>query len=202
MNYYLKKSLIIGIAISAAYLFSGCEEKFPLNKNLTSKSYSFFNQDSIKTEFADVIKGKVAVVGFIYTHCPDICPMTTHNMYLTQQRLKNEAINDVNFVGVTFDPHRDYPSVLKKFGEIRDINFSNWTFLWGNDNNTKKILERFDVRAISTDSLLIDGELSYSVMHTDRISLISKDGRLKKNYKGSTVNLEELYNDIINLRDE
>jgi len=36
-------------------------------------------------------------------------------------------------------------------------------------------------------------------MHTDRISLIDNESRLKKNYRGSKVNLEELYNDIINL---
>ena len=90
---------------------TGCEKKFPLNKNLTSKSYPFFNQDSIKTEFTLVIKGKVTVIGFIYTNCPDICPMTTHNMYLTQRRLNDEGITDVNFVGVTFDPHRDCPEL-------------------------------------------------------------------------------------------
>lgn len=190
---------MIGLVI---FFNTGCEKKFPLNKNLTSKSYPFFNQDSIKAEFTQVIKGKVTVIGFIYTNCPDICPMTTHNMYLTQRRLNDEGITDVNFVGVTFDPHRDYPSILKKFGQIRNVDFSIWTFLWGDDVTTNNLLDRFDVRTIMTDSMKINGELNYTIMHTDRISLISKDGRLKKNYKGSTVDLEELYTDIINLRDD
>jgi protein SCO1/2 len=194
--------LFISGFVAYAILSVGCEEKFPLNKNLTSKSYSFFNQDSLQTEFTDIIKGKITVIGFIYTNCPDICPMTTHNMYLTQQKLEDENINDVNFVGLTFDPHRDIPSVLKKFGQIREIDFSNWTFLWGNDKNTNELMERFDVRTIFADSIFIDDELNYSVMHTDRISLVGKDGRLKKNYKGSTVNIDELYNDILTLKDE
>jgi protein SCO1/2 len=198
---YLNHILLIGFT-AFIILFTGCEEKFPLNKNLTGKSYTFFNQDSVKTEFAEVIKGKIAVVGFIYTNCPDICPMTTHNMFLTQQSLEKKGITEVEFVGITFDPQRDFPSVLKKFGQIRDINFSNWTLLWGDDKNTNAILDRFNVKAIKTDSLYFNGELSYSLMHTDRISLVSRNGRLKKNYKGSTVNLEELFNDIINLREE
>ncbi|MGD8306247.1 MAG: SCO family protein [Ignavibacteria bacterium] len=202
MNMLPRNIFITALTFTFLLIHIGCEKKFPLNKNLTSKSYIFFNQDSVKTEFAKVIKGKVAVVGFIYTHCPDICPMTTHNMFLTQQKLFSEGISDVHFIGITFDPNRDYPSVLKKFGKIRGIDFSDWTFLWGDEMNTNKILERFSVRAIQTDSLLIDDELTYTVLHTDRISIVGKDGRLKKNYKGSTVNLEELYNDIIKLIEE
>jgi protein SCO1/2 len=188
------------IMVSTILILIGCESKFPLDKDLTKKGYTFFNQDSVEVIFPGIIKNKVTVVGFIYANCPDICPMTTHNMYLTQQRLKKNAIDNVLFVSVTFDPDRDFPSVLKKFGEIRDIDFTNWVFLWGDNRNTELLLKRFDITALKTDSTYFDdGELSYSVMHTDRISLIDNESRLKKNYRGSKVNLEELYNDIINL---
>jgi protein SCO1/2 len=39
------------------------------------------------------------------------------------------------------------------------------------------------------------------MMHTDRISLIDKNGILRKNYKGSTINIEEIVSDIKTLRD-
>jgi protein SCO1/2 len=77
-----------------------------------------------------------------------------------------------------------------------------WTFLWGDKNITKSLLNRLDVIVIPTDSSISDdGELTYSFMHTDRISLLDKDGKLKKNYKGSKVDLDELYNDIKYLKD-
>ena len=194
------KNFLDLIMLFAILILIGCESKFPLDKDLTRKNYTFFNQDSVEVIFPDIIKGKVTVIGFIYTNCPDICPMTTHNMYLTQQKLKKNAIDNALFVTVTFDPDRDFPSVLKKFGEIRDIDFTNWLFLWGDKKNTKSLLKRFDITALKTDSTYFDdGELTYSVMHTDRISLIDSESRLKKNYRGSKVNLEELYNDIINL---
>jgi protein SCO1/2 len=188
------------ITIFIILVLIGCQSKFPLDKDLTRKNYTFFNQDSVEVIFPGIIKDKVTVIGFIYANCPDICPMTTHNMYLTQQRLNKNEIDNVLFVSVTFDPDRDLPSVLKKFGEIRDIDFNNWVFLWGDKKNTGSLLKRFDITALNTDSTYFDdGELTYSVMHTDRISLIDNESRLKKNYRGSKVNLEELYSDIIDL---
>lgn len=195
----MKKNSFL-ITIFTILILLSCQSKFPLDKDLTRKNYTFFNQDSVQVIFPDIIKNKVTVIGFIYANCPDICPMTTHNMYLTQQKLNKNAIDNVLFVSVTFDPDRDFPSVLKKFGEIRDIDFTNWVFLWGDKKNTGSILKRFDITALNADSTYLDdGELTYSVMHTDRISLIDNESRLKKNYRGSKVNLEELYNDIIKL---
>jgi len=194
------KIFLYPITILTILVIISCQSKFPLDKDLTRKNYTFFNQDSVEVIFPDIIKNKVTVIGFIYANCPDICPMTTHNMYLTQQKLKKNTIDNVMFVSVTFDPDRDFPSVLKKFGEIRDIDFTDWVFLWGDKKNTGSILKRFDITALNADTTYFDdGELTYSVMHTDRISLIDNQSRLKKNYRGSKVNLEELYNDIINL---
>ena len=196
----LMRNFLFLIMVFTILIFIGCESKFPLNKDLTKKNYTLFNQDSVEVIFPDIIKDRVTVIGFIYTNCPDICPMTTHNMYLTQQKLIKNAIDNVLFVTVTFDPDRDFPSVLKKFGEIRDIDFNSWIFLWGDKKNTGSLLRRFDITALKTDSTYYDdGELTYSVMHTDRISLVDNESRLKKNYRGSKVNLEELYNDIKNL---
>ena len=187
---------ILLILILIPFLQS-CYNDLPLNKDLTKRSYTFLNQDSVAVNFPEIIKGKITVMGFIYTHCPDICPMTTHNMVLTEERLNEEGIDDVLFVALSFDPERDSPEVLRKFAEIRDIKFDNWIFLTGDELTTKDALKRFDVRAITTDSTFYeDGTFSYSIMHTDRISLINNEGILKKNYKGSTINIEELITDI------
>jgi protein SCO1/2 len=118
-------------------------------------------------------------------------------MVLTEERLIEEGVDDVLFVALSFDPDRDSPEVLRKFAEIRDIKFDNWIFLTGDKITINDLLKRFDVRAITTDSIFFeDGTNSYSMMHTDRISLINNKGILKQNYKGSTINIEELLTDI------
>ena len=192
--------LLITFLIS---FFNSCYDELPLNKDLTKRSYTFLNQDSVVINFPEIVKDKIAVIGFIYTHCPDICPMTTHNMVLTEERLIEEGIDDVLFVALSFDPERDSPEVLRKFAEIRDIKFDNWIFLTGDKITTEDLLRRFDVKAIPTDSTFFKDEtISYSIMHTDRISLINNKGILKQNYKGSTINIEELINDIKYLRED
>jgi protein SCO1 len=183
-------------------LLISCKEKLPLDKDLTKKSYTLINQDSTQVIFPDNIKGHITVLGFIYTHCPDICPMTTHNMYLTEKQLRKDGIDGVKFVAISFDPDRDSPDVLKKFAEIRELDFNSWSLLTGDRTTVNELLRRFDVKAIKTDENIDeDGILEYSMMHTDRISLIDENGRLRKNYKGSTLNIEEIVKDIKTLKD-
>ena len=194
---------IIFVILSVLFLFSvSCTDDLPIEKDLTKKSYELINQNGEQVIFPDDILGHITVIGFIYTHCPDICPMTTHNMYLTEKKLKEIGITNVKFVALSFDPERDSPEILTKFAEIRELDFKSWTLLTGNKPIINDLMRRFDVKAIKTDETIDDeGNPEYSMMHTDRISLIDSNGRLRKNYKGSTLNIEELVTDIKKLED-
>jgi protein SCO1/2 len=197
----MKKLILITLSVTLLLSLS-CKDNLPLDKDLTKKNYTLINQDSVEVIFPENIIGHITVMGFIYTHCPDICPMTTHNMYLVQKQLNEEGIDNVKFVALSFDPDRDTPEVLTKFAEIRDLDFNSWTFLTGQKNTVDEMMKRFDVKAIKTDERIDEeGNLEYSMMHTDRISLIDENGILRKNYKGSTLNLKELINDIKTLED-
>lgn len=178
-------------------VFTGCYEHFPLDQDISRTQNSFLNQDSIEVNFPELSKGKITLMAMVYTHCPDICPMTTHNMYLVDQKLSDELKNQIQYVIISFDPNRDTPNVLKKFAEVRDLKFDRWTFLSGDKQNTKEVMLKFDIKAIPADSSYSDdGELSYWVIHTDRISLIDQEGKVRNHYKGSVANLDEIVNDI------
>jgi len=194
--------VILVLLSSLILLSASCKDNLPLDKDLTKKSYDLINQTGEEVIFPEDIIGHITVMGFIYTHCPDICPMTTHNMYLTQKKLNDAGIENVKFVALSFDPERDSPEVLTKFAEIRELDFNSWTLLTGSKPVINDLMKRFDVKAIKTDETVDDeGNPEYSMMHTDRISLIDKNGKLRKNYKGSTLNIEELVNDIKTLED-
>jgi len=195
----MKTTLLI---IYLLLLSISCRENLPFDKDLTKKNYPLINQDSIAVNFPDVIKGNITVAGFIYTHCPDICPMTTHNIYLTQQQLEKDGIQNINYVLLSFDPDRDKPEVLEKFAKLMELNLNSWKLLTGDKSIVTDLLRRFEVRAIPTDSSYSeDGELSYSMMHTDRIALIDKESKLRKYYPGSKLKIPELVNDIKKLGD-
>jgi len=190
--------ILFGLLILLSVNFlTGCYEHFPLDQDLTRTQNTFLNQDSVKVQFPKIIKDKITVLAMVYTHCPDICPMTTHNMFLVEEKLTDDLKNKVKFVVISFDPNRDSPAVLKKFAEIRDLSFKSWTLLSGDEQNTKEVMLKFGIKAIPADSSYDEnGELSYNVIHTDRISLIDPEGRLKANYKGSTAKIETILEDI------
>ncbi|HMN17588.1 MAG TPA: SCO family protein [Ignavibacteriaceae bacterium] len=181
---------------------SGCDKRFPLEQDIFRTQNTFLNQDSIQVDFPEIIKDKITLFTMIYTHCPDICPMTTHNMNLVEQRLPDNLKDKVRFVVISFDPNRDTPSVFKKYAEIRDLSFNTWSFLSGDEKNTNEVMLKFNITAIPADSTYDDdGTLSYNIIHTDRISLIDQNGKLRANYKGSTADLNMLIEDIKYLAD-
>lgn len=191
------KIFLVATVFINLILLIGCYEHFPLKQDVSRTQNEFLNQDSVKVKFPELTKGKITLMAMVYTHCPDICPMTTHNMQLVESKLSKEELNKVRFVVITFDPNRDTPEVLKKFGEIRDINFSRWNFLTGTEQNTKEVMLKFDIKAVPADSSYdAEGNLSYYIIHTDRISLIDQNGLLRKNYVGSVADINEIVNDI------
>ncbi|MCK7521507.1 MAG: SCO family protein [Ignavibacteriales bacterium] len=68
--------------------------------------------------------------------------MTTHNMYLTEKQLKEDGIGDVKFVALSFDPERDSPEVIKKFAEVRELDFKSWTLLTGEKKHCERLNEK------------------------------------------------------------
>jgi protein SCO1/2 len=176
---------------------SGCGKDLPENRPSGIKPVQLLNQDSSVVNFPDEFKGKTLLLSFIYTNCPDICPMTTHNMQMMQEQLKKENINYVRFAEMSFDPNRDRPYILKEFGNIRNIDFKNFTFLTGNELDIKSILNRMNILAIPGDTTKTgSGNIVYFYTHTDRITLIDKEGKIRNEYRGSKTNIQQIINDI------
>tara|TARA_B100001057_G_scaffold231814_1_gene232064 strand:+ start:3153 stop:3851 length:699 start_codon:yes stop_codon:yes gene_type:complete len=86
------------------------------------------NQDSILISNEDLI-GKVYVLEFFFTRCPDICIEMNRNMKLLDEKFGES--NEFGIVSITIDPQNDNPSTLKKYSEVLDIQSQNWHFLTG-----------------------------------------------------------------------
>lgn len=112
------------------------------------------DQDGKNVRFYDdLIKDKVVVVNFIYTHCGDSCPMQTANLRQVYKLLADRMGKDIFFYSISIDPEHDTPAVLKEFAERFKIGSdSGWRFLTGSVADTtllrKKLgLFRDDVEA-------------------------------------------------------
>lgn len=75
------------------------------------------------------LMGEIWIVNFIYTHCPDTCPLQTANMAQLQRNL--EDVRDLRLVSITVDPERDTPPVLKEYADRYGADPSRWLFLTG-----------------------------------------------------------------------
>ena len=95
-------SLFAAIGLAAGLI--GCQQPNVID-DLSETSYQLLDTDSTAVSFPQDVTGDIVVLGYIYTHCPDVCPMTTANMKQAREQLS--APDDVRFVTVTFDPLRD-----------------------------------------------------------------------------------------------
>ena len=185
------------ILLAALIIIPGCGSNFDLDENVTGTKVTLVNQDSSSVSYPEVIKNNVALIGFIYTHCPDICPMTTHNMMLTEEKLSKDELKNVKFILISFDPERDSPSVLTKYASVRNMDMKNWELLTGSKNSVDSLMKTYNVKAFPDDTTYNDdGKPQYYMIHTDRISLVDQDGNLRKNYRGSSADPAEMANDI------
>lgn len=81
--------------------------------------------------FDDLIMDKIVVINFIYTSCPDVCPLETAQLTRVQDILGDRLGKDVFFYSVTIDPDVDTPEVL---AEYRDRFGASWMFLTGGED--------------------------------------------------------------------
>lgn len=86
--------------------------------------------------FDDLIKNKIVAILFIYTSCPDTCPLETAQMVKVQNILGDRVGRDVFFYSITIDPQVDTPEVLKQYKKRFG---ANWTFLTGNEDDIIEI---------------------------------------------------------------
>lgn len=188
---------LLAIVLVSTLIIISCGDSLPIEEDLSNKNYELLNQDSVEVNYPEVVKEKIAVVGYVFTNCPDICPLTTNNMRLVQERVKKEGIKDVEFVTISFDPEFDTPSVLKEYAGVRGLDTSNWIFLTGEKDVTDQVIKDVGVVAIPSDSTKMEsGKMMYFYVHTDRINIMDEQGRVRGSYPGSQANIDKIVSDI------
>lgn len=189
-------ALLAAVVLAAGLI--GCQPDNVID-DLSDTSYELLNRDSAAVSFPQQVEGDIVVLGYIYTHCPDVCPMTTANMKQARDQLG--APDDVQFVTVTFDPLRDTPSVMQRYSETWGVADTDWMFLTGDTTTVNRMMRRIGIRHQVTDTTTTEsGEEIYFISHTDLVTLIDEDGRIRQHYSGSRTPPEILVEDINKLR--
>tara|TARA_B100000315_G_C14431039_1_gene520138 strand:+ start:67 stop:756 length:690 start_codon:yes stop_codon:yes gene_type:complete len=137
------------------------------------------------------LHGKIRLVGFIYTSCPDICPLLTNQYYIIQQELDQFIGKEVELIFITTDPEIDTPDRIKHYTEAYK---GRWFFLTSkNIQEIKIVWDKYDVfREKKQD------ENDIVVYHSYKTYLIDNNGQVKVMYVG-LLDTEEVIRDIQNL---
>lgn len=117
-------------------------------------------------------KGKVVVLFFGYTQCPDVCPTTMAELSTVMKDLGPLA-DQVQVLFVTLDPERDTPKILSEYVPNFDKRFLG---LVGDQAATKKIAQDFKIFYEKVPGKTPD---SYSLDHSAGSYVFDKQGHVR-----------------------
>ena len=126
-------------------------------------------------------RGKVVVLFFGYTSCPDVCPSTMSDMKRVASILGENA-EKIQVVFVTVDPERDTVEKLDSYISLFDPNFIG---LSGTEDELEDVWSDYGVfREIDTTTQTATG---YLVNHSSRLYVIDPEGKLVLTYSFGTL---------------
>ena len=125
-----------------------------------------------KPRTLDDFKGKVTVVFFGYTQCPDVCPTTMAELAQVKKALGKDG-ERVQGVFVTVDPERDTPAALKAYMASFDPSF---VALRGTLEQTKATAKEFKVFYAKVPG---KAEGSYTMDHTAGSYVLDGSGKIR-----------------------
>lgn len=94
--------------------------------------------------FEDLIRDRVVVINFIYTSCPDACPLETARLAEVQDVLGERVGRDVFFYSISIDPERDTVTALANYAERFQVK-PGWLFLRGSEEDVLLLRRKLGV---------------------------------------------------------
>jgi len=129
------------------------------------------------------LRGKVVALTFLYTQCPDVCPLIATKLGQADRQLGSDQGKAV-LLAVTVDPAHDTPAAAQQFSAIHQLQESNWHYLLG---STPELTPVWKGYYVGTDAAEVPGSPATKVStptpalvnHTAIVYLIDPQGRVR-----------------------
>lgn len=176
--------------------------------------FSLIERSGRRVDREDLL-GKVWITNFMFTHCPDTCPLQSAEMAKVQADFAEEK--DLRLISITVDPERDTPGVLSKYADRYGADRDRWLFLTGEKRAIYRLaLEGFRLNVVDpaegvksqlfgpTPALAHQGETDKQFVHSSRFVLVDRQARIRGYYQSAEEEaLQHLRRDVrILLREE
>jgi len=143
------------------------------------KPFSLLDQNN-QMRTKDEFKGKIILIYFGYTYCPDICPTTLYNITDALIALGPKA-QYIQTLFITVDPHRDNQQHLKEFM----TNFHpSILALTGSEPDINKVISDYKVYAQKMKPQ--DSSIDYLIDHTSIIYIYDRKGNFINSFNHKT----------------
>ena len=130
------------------------------------------------------LRGTIVVLSFLYTRCPDVCPITAALFRSAQKQL---GVDGYSFVAVSVDPEGDTPAQVRSFSDAHDLG-AGWHYLIGPRPQLQAVWTAYGVGSFADPS-------GMGVAHNDAIFVIDRRGR-ERELIHSDVKLADLVSDL------
>lgn len=174
----LARLVCLSIVLAANLLLAACHQEEPPPWQLTNISghmpdLSFkLTDDQGKTATEADYRGKVVLLYFGYTHCPDVCPLTLAHLHVVMQRL-GKLSDGARILFISVDPTRDTPAVLHDYVTAFDTHTVGLT---GSPSDIEALSKRYRA-AFTREPGKTDG--SYEVSHSSGIYIFDGNGKAR-----------------------
>lgn len=175
-----RRFAVVALAALASLSLAGCQKSGPDKPafqgiDLTGADYArtlnLTDQDGRARSLAD-FKGKVVVLFFGYTQCPDVCPTTMMEVASVKKSLGADG-DKVQGVFVTIDPERDTAPLLKAYLASFDPSFVG---LHGSVEQTQAAAKEFKVFFAKVPGKTPE---TYTMDHTAASFIFDTEGRVR-----------------------
>ncbi len=158
-------------ALICALVISSCGEDrlvgTELEKNL-APDFTLTDGVSGKSLTLSSLRRRTVALAFLYTRCPDVCPLTAGQFRAAQRSLSADA-SKVEFVAVSVDPEGDTPAAVREFSNLHDLS-DRWHYLIGPRAQLEAVWALYGIGSFASSG-------ARAVEHNDAIYLIDGRGR-------------------------
>src|SRR5712691_6935337 len=137
------------------------------------------------------LSGHAALLSFIYTNCPDTCPLLTANMAQVQNKLRAQGLlgSRVQLVSITVDPRRDTPDVLAEYAGRYHAAPDAWRFLSGEPEAIYEVLWGFKLNTVEVARAFEGADV---VPHSTRLVVVDPAGQVRAQPAGDETSAAEI----------
>jgi protein SCO1 len=128
--------------------------------------FTLTDQEGKQVRFAG-LRGKVVLLTFLYTHCPDVCPLIAENLNSALRELPTARRDEVRVLAISVDPKRDTPAQVRGYVKVHRL-LPQFRYLIGTKQELTSVWRKLDVQAVARDPDLVD--------HTTYTLLVDQTG--------------------------